>query len=207
MTERGPFLTQPYGAYLNREVPREDVELTHVGPGTPAGEYLRRSWQPVAFSDELRDVPIPITVLGEELVVFRDGSGRVGVLQPHCAHRGTSLEYGLVSERGIRCCYHGWLLDVDGRILETPGEPAYSTLKNRLCQGAYRTHEHNLTSTSCPRASTFGDRWSSIPGAWPAQFTPRSSTRPRLRRCSHASHIARPRDRVECRHEQCSRAW
>jgi phenylpropionate dioxygenase-like ring-hydroxylating dioxygenase large terminal subunit len=62
-------------------------------------------------------------------------------LQLHCAHRGTSLEYGLISERGIRCCYHGWMYDVDGRILETPGEPTSSTLKDRLCQGAYPTHE------------------------------------------------------------------
>jgi len=143
MTERGPFLTQPYSAYLNREVPKEDVELTHVGPGTPCGEYMRRFWQPVAFSDELKDLPKAIRILGEDLVVFRDGTGRVGVLQPHCAHRGSSLEFGLVSERGIRCCYHGWLFDVDGKILETPGEPANSTLKNRLCQGAYPTHEHN----------------------------------------------------------------
>jgi len=142
MAERGPFLTQPYSAYLNRDVPSEDVELTHVGPGTPCGEYLRRFWHPVAFSDELKDLPKAIKIMAEELVVFRDGTGRVGLLQPHCAHRGTSLEYGLVSERGIRCCYHGWLFDVDGRILETPGEPAGSTLKNRLCQGAYPVHEY-----------------------------------------------------------------
>src|SRR3989442_640677 len=57
------------------------------------------------------------------------------------ARRGTSLEYGIVQARGIRCCYHGGVFDVDGRILETPGEPADSTLKQRLCHGAYRTHE------------------------------------------------------------------
>jgi nitrite reductase/ring-hydroxylating ferredoxin subunit len=142
MADRGQFLTQPYGGYLTRDVPHEDVEMTHVGPGTPAGEYLRRSWQPIAFSDDLKDLPISIKVMDEELIVFRDGTGRVGLLQPHCAHRGSSLEFGLISERGIRCCYHGWLFDVDGRILETPGEPATSTLKNRLCQGAYPTHEY-----------------------------------------------------------------
>jgi len=65
----------------------------------------------------------------------------VGLLQRHCTHRGTSLEFGLIGERGIRCCYHGWVFDVDGRILETPGEPASSTLRERLCQGAYPTHE------------------------------------------------------------------
>jgi len=80
--------------------------------------------------------------VGEELVLFRDGSGRVGLLELHCSHRGTSLEYGIVSERGIRCCYHGWRYDVDGRVLETPGEPASSTLKDRLCHGAYPVEEY-----------------------------------------------------------------
>jgi len=67
----------------------------------------------------------------------------VGLLELHCAHRGTSLEYGLVSQCGIRCCYHGWLFDRDGAILETPSEPADSTLKDRLFQGAYPIHESN----------------------------------------------------------------
>ena len=141
MSARGSFLNTPYGAYLAREVPPPDDELARVGPGTPGGEYLRRFWQPVAFARDLRDVPLRLRIMGEDLVVFRDGSGRVGLLQLHCAHRGTSLEYGLIGERGIRCCYHGWLYDVDGRILETPGEPASSTLKDRLCQGAYPTHQ------------------------------------------------------------------
>jgi phenylpropionate dioxygenase-like ring-hydroxylating dioxygenase large terminal subunit len=65
----------------------------------------------------------------------------VGVLHLHCAHRGTSLEFGIPLERGIRCCYHGWVYDVDGRCLETPGEPAGSRLHERVCQGAYPTHE------------------------------------------------------------------
>lgn len=141
MANRAPFLNRTYGAYYHREVPEEDAELTHVGPGTPGGEYLRRFWQPVIYSDELTDVPVAVRLLGEDLVVFRDFSGRVGLLEAHCPHRGTSLEFGLVSERGIRCCYHGWLMDVDGAILETPGEPEDSTLKDRLCHGAYPIHE------------------------------------------------------------------
>src|SRR5262245_30552171 len=135
------FLNAPYSAYLAREVPRPDDELTRVGPGTPCGEYLRRFWQPVAFTRELKDVPLRVRIMSEDLVVFRDRASRVGILQLHCAHRGTSLEYGLISERGIRCCYHGWMFDVDGRILETPGEPVSSTLKDRLCQGAYPARE------------------------------------------------------------------
>ena len=142
MTQRATFINQPYGAYHHRDIPKEDVELTHVGPGTPCGEYLRRFWNPVATSDELKDVPLRIRIMGEDLIIFRDLSGRVGLMEPHCAHRGTSLEFGLLSERGIRCCYHGWLYDVDGTILETPGEPDDSTLRFRLCHGAYPTREH-----------------------------------------------------------------
>ena len=143
MATRAPFLNTRFGGYYHRDVPREDAELTHVGPDTPCGEYLRRFWQPVCFSDDLRDVPLRVAILGEELVAFRDFRGAVGLLEAHGPHRGTSLEFGLVSERGIRCCYHGWLFDVDGAILETPGEPASSTLKDRLCHGAYPVHEFN----------------------------------------------------------------
>ena len=81
------------------------------------------------------------------MVAFRDGSGAVGLLELHCPHRGTSLEFGLVGAKGIRCCYHGWLFDVDGAILETPGEPATSTLKDRLCHGAYPVHETPVWSS------------------------------------------------------------
>ncbi len=124
MTTRSPFLTARFGAYYHREVPSEDTELTHIGPATPCGEYFRRFWQPICFSDDLGDVPLRVTILGEQLVAFRDRRGSVGLLERHCPHRGTSLEYGLISERGIRCCYHGWLFDVDGTVLETPGESA-----------------------------------------------------------------------------------
>jgi len=140
MTTR-PFLNVPFGAYYSRGAPAPDDEMTRVGPGTPCGEYLRRFWQPVAFVRDLGETPRRIRIMGEDLVVFRDGSGRVGVLELHCPHRGTSLEYGLIDARGIRCCYHGWLFDVEGRILETPGEPAASTLRGRLCHGAYPARE------------------------------------------------------------------
>jgi phenylpropionate dioxygenase-like ring-hydroxylating dioxygenase large terminal subunit len=143
MATRAPFLTTPYGGYFHRDIPMEDTELTHVGPGTPCGEYFRRHWQPICFGDELRELPLRVKILGEDLVVFRDLSGAVGLLELHCPHRGTSLEFGLVGAKGIRCCYHGWLFDVDGTILETPGEPADSTLKDRLFHGAYPTHEYN----------------------------------------------------------------
>jgi nitrite reductase/ring-hydroxylating ferredoxin subunit len=142
MVERAPFLSTPYSAYLHRERPGEDEELTRVGPGTPCGEYLRRFWQPIILSSALTDLPQRIRILGEDLVVFRDKRGAIGLLELYCPHRGTSLEFGLIGEKGIRCCYHGWLFDVDGTILETPGEPADSTLKDRLFHGAYPVHEN-----------------------------------------------------------------
>jgi len=142
MVTRAPFLKTRYGGYFHRHIPEEDAEITHVGAGAPCGEYMRRFWQPVCFSDELGDLPRRVKILGEELVAFRDASGAVGLLELHCPHRGTSLEFGLIGERGIRCCYHGWLFAADGKILETPGEPADSTLKDRLYHGAYSTHEH-----------------------------------------------------------------
>jgi phenylpropionate dioxygenase-like ring-hydroxylating dioxygenase large terminal subunit len=80
--------------------------------------------------------------MGEDLVLFRDGRGQVGLLALHCSHRGTTLEWGAVEAVGIRCCYHGWLYDVDGRVLETPGEPPESTYKDRFCHGAYPTLEY-----------------------------------------------------------------
>ena len=143
MATRAPFLSQRYGGYNHRDVPQEDARLTRIGPGTPCGEYFRRFWQPVIFSDELKDLPVSLKIMDEELVAFRDKSGRVGLMELHCPHRGSSLEFGIVSERGIRCCYHGWRMDVDGTILETPGEPDDSTLKDRLCHGAYPVHEFN----------------------------------------------------------------
>src|SRR6516165_6442594 len=142
MVARAPFLNTAYAAYHHRQRPAEDEELTRVGPGTPCGEYLRCFWHPVILSGDLGDLPRRIRILGEDLVVFRDRRGSVGLLQLYCPHRGTSLEFGLIGDKGIRCCYHGWLFDVDGTILETPGEPADSTLKDRLFHGAYPLHEH-----------------------------------------------------------------
>ena len=141
MATRAPFLKARYGGYFHRDIPDEDEQLTHVGPNTPCGEYLRRFWQPVCFSDELKDLPLRLRIMAEDLVAFRDRSGAVGLLELHCPHRGTSLEFGLIDDKGIRCCYHGWLFGVDGTILETPGETADSTLKDRLFHGAYPVHE------------------------------------------------------------------
>ena len=143
MTARGETVTVPYCGYLQAgPPPPDDAQMTRVGPGTPCGKFLRRFWHPVAMSSEINDLPVALRILGEDLVAFRDKRGQIGVLHRHCSHRGTSLEYGIVSERGIRCCYHGWLYDVDGTILETPGEPPDSKLKDSFYHGAYPAIEY-----------------------------------------------------------------
>ena len=141
MTATAKQRTRSYNGYHRTSMAAEDPELTHVGPRTPCGEYFRRFWMPVAMTAQMGTLPILVKVLGEELVLFRDLSGRLGLLHKHCSHRRASLEYGIISEHGIRCCYHGWLFDVDGRILEVPGEPPDSPIPDRLCHGAYPVRE------------------------------------------------------------------
>jgi 5,5'-dehydrodivanillate O-demethylase len=119
---------------------REDNEmLTRVGPGTPAGELLRCYWLPVAPAAELttNDPTRLVRILGEDLVLFRDLSGRVGLIADRCAHRGASLFYGRVEERGIACAYHGWLYDVEGSCVECPAEPPASKFHLTVKQTAY----------------------------------------------------------------------
>jgi phenylpropionate dioxygenase-like ring-hydroxylating dioxygenase large terminal subunit len=99
------------------------LPFTSVGPDTPCGEFLRRYWHPIALSASVGPRPLNVKLLGEDLVLFRDKTGRPGLLYPRCMHRGTTLYYGRIEERGIRCCYHGWLFDVEGKCLEQPCEP------------------------------------------------------------------------------------
>jgi phenylpropionate dioxygenase-like ring-hydroxylating dioxygenase large terminal subunit len=119
---------------------REENELlTRTGPGTPGGDLMRRYWQPVALEHDLPvgSAPIPVRLLGEDLVLFRDEQGYPGLLGIHCAHRGADLSYGRLEDGGLRCIYHGWLYDIAGRCLEQPGEPAGSTFHERIRQTAY----------------------------------------------------------------------
>ena len=98
-------------------------DVVRVGPGTPGGNYLRCYWWPVALSDEVKDVPVPVSILGEELVLFRDLSGHLALLDRYCSHRRASLEYGTIEQQGIRCAYHGWYYDRQGKVLDRPAEP------------------------------------------------------------------------------------
>ena len=116
----------------------ENVRLTQVGKGTPAGELLRRYWYPVAVTQDLTDESPTkfVRLLGEDLVLFRDKSNRVGLLADKCSHRSASLVYGRVEERGISCAYHGWLYDCEGYIVETPPERNDAIMKS-VRQAAY----------------------------------------------------------------------
>jgi len=122
---------------------KEDNDLiTLTGPGTKGGELLRRYWQPVALSAELEaDVPLPVKIMGEDLVLFRDDRGRPALIGRHCPHRGVDLSYGRVEDGGLRCLYHGWLISGGGRCLEQPGEPAGSTFKDKVRHVAYPCFE------------------------------------------------------------------
>ena len=121
---------------------QENERWTRVGPGTPGGEMLRCYWWPVAFSDQVNGKrPTMARLLGEKFVLFRDGSGQVGMLETQCAHRRTSLQYARVETKGIRCCYHGWMFDRHGKCLETPPEEPESTLKDRVSMRAYAVQE------------------------------------------------------------------
>ena len=142
MTKRPSKPNLDGSAYGRRMLADEDdKELVQAGPGTPAGELLRRYWHPVALSANVTTRPEKIRILGEDLILFRDGQDRPGLLTPHCAHRGASLFYGKVDDDGIRCCYHGWQFDVEGYCIDQPCEPEGGLGKNRIRQPWYPLEE------------------------------------------------------------------
>ncbi len=121
---------------------QQNDRITRVGPGTPAGEMLRRYWMPVAPKAEVDEVRIrPVRLLGEDLVVYKDDLGRYGLLAEQCPHRSASLRYGKIDGDGIRCPYHGWKYDVTGRCLDQPAEPPGSTYKDSIQNTAYPVQE------------------------------------------------------------------
>jgi len=138
------FSLRGYAGYETRLSEHPDEELTQVGPETPCGEYLRRFWHPVYLTNDLCDLPVALKILGEELVLFRDLSGTLGLVHKRCPHRQASLEYGKCEEHGIRCCYHGWHFDTDGKLLDAPGQPENLSdrLKLRIKLGAYPVAEY-----------------------------------------------------------------
>src|ERR687887_2087438 len=124
---------------------KEDNELlTRIGPGTPMGNLMRQYWLPFMLSEEVPEAdgnPVRVRLLGEDLIAFRDSSGRVGLLGNHCPHRGASLFYGRNEEDGLRCVYHGWKYDVSGQCVDMPNEPVDSDFKAKVRLTAYPVRE------------------------------------------------------------------
>jgi phenylpropionate dioxygenase-like ring-hydroxylating dioxygenase large terminal subunit len=125
----------------------EDNELLcRVGPGTPMGDLFRQYWLPAIRSDELPgpdSPPLRVMLLGEKLIGFRMTSGKVGLIQDACPHRGASMFFGRNEEEGLRCVYHGWKFNETGTCTDMPSEPAESNFKNKVRATAYPTHERN----------------------------------------------------------------
>ena len=122
----------------------ENEYLCRVGPGTPMGTLLRRFWMPALISTELPEpdcAPIRVTLLGEQLVAFRESNGQVGMVANACPHRGASLFFGRNEEAGLRCVYHGWKFDVTGTCVDMPNEPAESDFKHKVTVTAYPCEE------------------------------------------------------------------
>jgi len=119
--------------------------ITRTGPGSPCGALMRRYWQPAALAEELDSLrPVKrVRLLGEDLVLFRDPTGRYGLLHRHCAHRGADLAFARCEDGGLRCPFHGWLYDASGACLEQPAEPAGSTFHQKVRQPAYPCVEHS----------------------------------------------------------------
>lgn len=123
----------------------ENELMTRIGPGTAAGKLLRQYWQPAALVEELsspRPV-LPVRLMGEDLVLFRDEQGRYGLMERGCPHRGADLCFGRLESGGLRCPFHGWLFDTTGQCLDQPGEPVGSRAYRHLKHRAYPCVERN----------------------------------------------------------------
>ena len=122
---------------------KEENELfTGVGPGTPCGELMRRYWHPIAPEAKLRENPVQsVRILCEDLVLFRDRAGMLGLIGQRCPHRAVDLRFGIPEETGLRCPYHGWLFDATGQCIEQPLEPPDSTFKEKIGIISYPVEE------------------------------------------------------------------
>ena len=118
--------------------------VTQTGPGTPGGRFLRSYWHPIATIEEMPigGHPMPIKILSEDLVLFRDDKDRLGLIGLHCAHRATDLSYGRVENGGLRCLYHGWLFDIYGKCIDQPAEPEDKKFCHKVRHPAYPVQEY-----------------------------------------------------------------
>lgn len=141
-SELGPR-SEPWEGLMDAH---ENERITAVGPGTMIGELLRRYWHPIGAVDNLFTTPVKaLRLMGEDLVLYRDRSGAMGLLPRHCPHRRADLSYGWVENHGLRCSYHGWLFDHDGSCLEQPYEDCVANqpiTHEAARQKAYLVKEH-----------------------------------------------------------------
>jgi len=122
----------------------ENDLLCRVENGAPMGQIMRRHWVPICLKEEVPEpdsAPVKARILGEDLVVFRDSDGQVGVLDEYCPHRRASLVYGRNEEGGLRCLYHGWKMDVKGKVTEMSSEPEGSAMLDKVKHTAYPVKE------------------------------------------------------------------
>src|SRR6476661_7287510 len=124
---------------------QQNERITRIGPGTACGKLLRHYWQPAALSEELDSARpvVPVRLLGEDLVLFRDKHAELGLLGRRCPHRGTDLAYGRRENGGLRCVFHGWLCNTTGQCLETPAEPEGSRMHTQIRHRSYPVVERN----------------------------------------------------------------
>src|SRR5487761_1806224 len=121
---------------------QDNDRLTQVGKGTPGGEMMRRYWHPIAPAAMLDENPVKsVRILGEDLVLYRDRSGNLGLIGRHCGHRLVDMVFGIPEARGLRCPYHGWCYDETGQCIDTPLESPNSKLKDRVSIGGYPIQE------------------------------------------------------------------
>ena len=142
VNERPADIASFKGYYRNLTA-TPDQYLQQVERGTPGGDFHRRFWQPVAYVRELGKVPLRVRALGEDLVVFKNLKGEVGCLHLHCCHRNSSLEFGILTDDGIRCCYHGREYALNGTCIAMPGDPNAERIMKQVNQGGYPTHIFN----------------------------------------------------------------
>ena len=124
--------------------PEENDLLCRVEGNAPMGQIMRRHWIAACLAEEVAEpdgAPLRVRLLGENLVVFRDSKGRLGVLDEYCAHRRASLVFARNEECGLRCLYHGWKFDVDGNVVDMASEPPGTKVPDRVKQKAYPARE------------------------------------------------------------------
>ncbi len=123
---------------------QDNQTLTKTSSGTPMGETLRRYWIPALMIEELPYPdcpPVRVKLLGEELIAFRDTTGKIGLVDEYCPHRKVSLFYGRNEECGLRCAYHGWKFDTAGNCVDLPSEPPESNFKQNIKIKSYPCEE------------------------------------------------------------------